>query len=376
MRRLILFVVGVIGALMSPLVASAGFGITPPYVRNDTLRPGSEFTQEVVIVRSDPDQDLDAKLQMNVPGFDSWITPDRGLDFILPKGQQQTVVRFNVKVPTNAKLGDYRGSIRISTGPAGAQASGVSIALGAQLDVYLKVRDEIFDFAVRRVQISDAEESTKKLWLEYPGKVTFSMNIENTGNVPAAPYAVRLEVYDIAGRQVLETTKSTNSMQKILPFTSRMIDAYIPTFLPPGSYRVKYNVMKEQDSSAQVGELTLSIFPHGTIPGYVGYGFEGLSLGDQLSLILPAVALTLVVLTPVLGRKKRKNRRARPVDGADAPRGERVGATPTRPTVRSRATITQTVSPVVRTRTAAAPASRTRATAVPSSGSVDLRKRS
>lgn len=368
-RRFALFVVGVIIASGLPQVALAGFGITPPYVRNETLRPGSEFTQDVVIVRSDPDQDLGAKLQMNIPGFESWITPDRGLEFMLPKGQQQVTVRFKVSVPAGAKLGDYRGNIRISTTALGEQASGVSLSLGAQLDVFLSVRDEIFDFSVRRVQMSDSEESVKKLWLKYPGKVTFSMNIENTGNVPAAPAAVRFEVYDITGRQILESTKSTNSMTKILPFTSRMIDAYVPTFLPPGSYRVRYNVMKTMESSAQVGELTLSVFPHGTIPGYIGYGFDGLSLGDQLSLILPAVALTLVVLTPILGRKKRRRRNVRPVDGAEAPYRE-----PEVPVRRTTATRTIASTPVARPRQAAPVASRARATAV-SSGSVDLRKK-
>lgn len=370
MRRFHLFIVGVIFSLGLPTVALAGFGITPPYVRNDTLRPGSEFTQEVVVVRSDPDQDLNAHLQMNIPGFEAWITPDRGLDFTLPKGQQQVSIRFNVKVPTGARLGEYRGNIRISTTPTGPTQSGVSLALGAQIDVYLKVRDEIYDFAVRRVQVSDGEEPTKKLWLEYPGRVTFSMNVENIGNVPASPYAVRLEVYDITGRQLLESSKSTNAMQKILPFTSRMIDAYIPTFLPPGSYRVKYNVMKEVDSTAQVGELMLSIFPRGTIPGYMGYGFEGLTLGDKLSLILPAVALTLVVLTPVLGRKKRKQRRAAPVDGAEAPPHGRARM----PETRARMSVGEAASSPRSRPAASSPAQRSRASSA-STGSVDLRRR-
>lgn len=291
-------------------VALAGFGITPPYVRNETLRPGSDFSQEVIIVRSDPEDDLNAEISVNTPGFESWITCDRGLKFPLPKGETQVRMKFNIHVPDNAKLGDYSGTIRIKTAAAGEQASGVSLALGAQLDVFLRVRDEIYDFAVRRVELYDAEEGHKVLWLDYPGKITFGMQLENTGNVPASPYKIRFEVYDITGKQLLETSENTNSIRKILPFATKKVEAYLPTFLPPGSYKVKYNVMKEKDSSAQVGELTLSIFPRGTIAGYVGYGFEGLSIGDKLTLILPAVTVTLVILAPVLGRKKRKARRS------------------------------------------------------------------
>lgn len=291
-------------------VALAGFGITPPYVRNETLRPGSDFSQEIIIVRSDPEEDLNAEISINTPGFESWISCDRGLKFPLPKGETQVKMKINVRVPDNAKLGDYTGTIRVKTAAAGEQASGVSLALGAQLDVFLRVRDEIYDFAVRHVELYDAEEGHKVLWLDYPGKITFGMQLENTGNVPASPYKIRFEIYDITGRQLLETSQNTNSIRKILPFATKKVEAYLPTFLPPGSYKVKYNVMKEKDSSAQVGELTLSIFPKGTIAGYVGYGFEGLTIGDKLTLILPAVTVAFVVLVPVLGRKKRKARKS------------------------------------------------------------------
>lgn len=321
-RRAIFIVAGALFFWLTQANAAlAGFGITPPYVRNETLRPGSDFSQEIIIVRSEPQEDLNAELTLNTPGFESWINSDRGLKFTLPKGETQVKIKFSVRVPETAKLGDYRGTIRIRTTGVGEQASGVSLALGAQIDVFLRVRDQILDFAVRRVELFDAEEGERVLWLDYPGKITFAMQIENTGNVPAAPYKVRFEVYDISGRQLLETTESTNAMKEILPFATKRIEAYLPTFLPTGSYKVKYNVMKEKDSSSQVGELTLSVFPKGTIAGYVGYGFEGLSLADKLTLILPVATVVLVILTPVLGRKKRKPRRDPRIDEDELYRG-------------------------------------------------------
>jgi hypothetical protein len=284
---------------------------------------------------------LNAELTVNTPGFESWISSDRGLKFSLPKGESQVRLRIAVHVPETTKLGDYRGSIRIRTSSAGEQASGVSLALGAQLDVFLRVRDEIYDFAVRRVELFDAEEGHKTLWLNYPGKMTFAMQLENTGNVPAAPYKVRFEVYDITGRQLLETAENTNTVRKILPFATKRVESYLPTFLPPGSYRVKYNVMKEKDSSAQVGELNLSIFPKGTIAGYVGYGFEGLTLADKLTLILPVVTLTVVLLVPVLGRKKRRVRGQ--IGSNDDNSGVRSTAS-VAPRARAQATVRRTVA--------------------------------
>lgn len=361
-RRAIFFIAGaLLSWLMQTNVALAGFGITPPYVHNETLRPGSDFTQEIIVVRSDPTDDLNAELTVNTPGFESWISSDRGLKFLLPKGESQVRLKITVHVPDNAKLGDYRGSIRIRTAGTGEPGSGISLVLGAQIDVFLRVRDQIFDFEVRRVELFDAEEGHKVLWLNYPGKVTFAMQLENTGNVPAAPYKVRFETYDITGRQLLETSENTNSIKEILPFASQRVEAYLPTFLPTGSYRVKYNVMKEKDSSAQVGELTLSIFPMGTIAGYKPYGFEGLSIADKLTLILPVMTVSLAIVAPVLGRKKRRARRARDEASAAAtPARGGMGVTSSTARMRSQA--------------ASAPVRRT---AAPSSGGdvVNLKKR-
>lgn len=292
--------------------AFAGFGITPPYVRNDKLRPGSEYTQEIIIVRSDPVEDLNAELTMNLPGIESWFSSDRGSKFILPKGESQVKLRMTVRVPYEAELGSYNGNIRIRTSSLDGPQTGVSLALGAQIDVNLKVVNEVFDFTVRRVELFEAEEGYKKWWLDFPGKVRFAIYLENIGNVPAAPYKVDFEVYDVSGTQLLESTSNTNKFETVLPFDTKKVTAHLPTWLPPGAYQVKYNIYKLEGESAQTGQLSLSILPRGTITGYETYGFEGLKLADQLSLILPVAILLLFAITIVIGRKrKRRTRRPR-----------------------------------------------------------------
>lgn len=299
-------------------VAFAGFGITPPYVRNETLRQGSEYTQEIIIVRSDPVEDLNAELTYNLPGYESWFSSDKGTKFILPRGESQVKLHITVRVPDDAKLGPYNGNIRIRTYSSENASTGVSLALGAQIDVHLKVVDQIFDFQVRRVELGEAEEGYKKWWLAFPGKVKFALYLENTGNIPAAPYKVSLATYDVTGVQLLETTENTNRIDSILPFDTKKVVAYIPTWLPPGSYVVKYDIRKTETESAQTGQLSLSILPRGTITGYEQYGFEGLKLADQLTLILPAAILLLVVITlVVVKRSKRKNKSHRSTRESD-----------------------------------------------------------
>jgi hypothetical protein len=304
-----------------PNLAYAGFGITPPYVHNDTLRPGSEYTQEIIIVRNDPVEDLYAELGLNLPAIESWFSFDRGMKFLLPKGETQVKLNVTVRVPEDAKLGPYNGNIRIRTVAAQNQTTGVSIALGAQIDVQLKVVDKILNFEVKRVELHEAEEGYKKFWLHFPGKVKFSMHIQNTGNVPIAPERVLMRIYDVTGSQLLESIEHTNQIEEVLPFDTRKVVAYLPTKLPPGGYRVKYTIEKSESRLAQEGELGFSILPKGTITGYEAYGFEGLALSDQLTVIIPAALIVLLVvvfgfLSPRVARKPRapKVRHARDDD--------------------------------------------------------------
>lgn len=288
--------------------AYAGFGITPPYVRNDALRPGSEYTQEIIIVRSDPVEDLRAELSMNLPGIESWFSFDRGMSFILPRGESQVKMNVTVRVPDDARLADYKGNIRIRTSSLQAPTTGVSLALGAQIDVLLSVREEIYNFDVRRVELFEAEEGYKKWWLDFPGKIKFGIYIENTGNVPAAPLRVTFDIFDSAGQRTLETTENTNAIEKLLPFATKRVFAYLPTRLPPGSYRVRYDIVKSEGLSAQKGELAFTILPRGTISGYDGYGFEGLSTGDKISVVLPPLFLVGLFLLFLTLRNRRPRR--------------------------------------------------------------------
>jgi hypothetical protein len=324
-------------------VAYAGFGITPPYVRNDRLTQGSVYTQEITLVRGDPVEDLKAEITLNIPGINEWFSIDKGTEFLLPAGEKQVPILFTVQVPDNAAYERYQGSIRIRT-LSPDQASGVSIALGAHIDVDLRVVDEIRDFEVKRVKISETEEPRKVWWLEYPGKITFSMGIENTGNAATAPSRVQLDIYDKRGNVVLETTYNSNTIDEILPFETREVQAYLPTRLPPGAYLIKYSIFRFEDEVKRSGELTLSVLPQGTLTSYVGYGIEGLSMNDLLTLVVPIVVavLTLLGITFIMQirRKNRRRRRHERADGRDSyddePRKERRPLPPVRESSDSR----------------------------------------
>ena len=177
-------------ALMPALRAQAdGFGITPPYVTNDQLTQNSEYDQTIILVRSNPTQDLQAKVSINVPGANNWITIDRGTQFVLPAGTQQEPMIVSVKVPGDAKLGNYSGNIQVVVSPlAGPSKGTVGITIGAQIDVNLQVIDShSAKLAVRRVIMQNTEVGHTWWWMHFPGKIIFSMDLNNSGNISGAP---------------------------------------------------------------------------------------------------------------------------------------------------------------------------------------------
>lgn len=293
-----------------PRSVYAGFGITPPYVENARLTRGTVYEQKINLVRSDPTEDLRAELTINVPGAQDWISINRGTSFMLPTGETQVPILVTVRVPENAEYKEYKGVIRIRTSTDKIpEGGGVSIALGAQIDVSLKVVDKIYDFEVRRIRTIDVEEGRTKWGLFFPGKIRLFMTILNTGNTDFGPTKVKLELFDAQGETLLETTENTNDIEKVGPFATREVVAELPTRLPAGRYVAKYSIYKNEEI-AQQNQIDISISPVGTVLGYEGYGFTGLSTVDKTKAIVvvvfPLLLLAVLVFVLISRRKKRR----------------------------------------------------------------------
>lgn len=290
-------------------VAKAGFGITPPYVRSDRLTRGTVYTQVINLVRSDPEEDLDVAVTLNIPGAQSWFTVDKGTSFVIPKGVTQMPITVTVTVPKDATYNEYTGTIRIRTSAPNVPGGGVTIALGAQIDVDIKVVDKIYDFQVLQIRVADLEEGILKWGLFFPGKIRFFTTIQNTGNTTFGPTKVHFDIYDSNGENLLEQTDNTNKIEQIPAFATKEVLAELPTRLPQGEYQAKYTIYKNSDIAEQ-GEVTLSIAALGSVAGYEGYGFDGLSITDKLKVaavfIAPVLLLVLLVAFIIRRRRRRK----------------------------------------------------------------------
>jgi len=307
--HVLLFLVGVI-FLVNVDSSLAGFGITPPYFRNTSLTRNSAYEQQILMVRSDPDKPLKALVEIDAPEIADWITIVEGSSIVLPSGENKIPLTLRVLVPDDAEFKNYKGVVRIKTATPDDQVSAgaVTISLGAQVDIDLTIIDkEIKDFRIRRINLPDLNEGHKVGWLYFPGKIRFSMFLENVGNIKVSPSKVLFRIYDATGTVLLEETEHTNRIKKVAPFLTEDVVAEIPTRLPAGSYTARYEIYNDE-AIINDGELTLSIAPYGTLQ-VAGYGFMGLSLPHKISVILPILAL--ITLIGLVFYSRRHNRRQR-----------------------------------------------------------------
>lgn len=305
------FFVVVLLLLLSADQAFAGFGVTPPYVRNSSLTRNSIYEQQILLVRGDPNVPLKATVFIDAPEVADWLEIVEGDEFVLPRGEQKVPMTVRVKVPSDVDFKEYTGAIRVKTGPVddAVAAGAVSISLGAQIDIKLNVIDrEIKEFSVRRINLQDLNEGHKLGWLYFPGKINFGMLLENTGNVDVSPSKVEFNIYDVTGKVLLEETKNIGRIEKLKPYETKEVFAALPTRLPPGSYIANYKIYND-DVIVHEGESTLSILPYGTLQT-AGFGFSGLSIPHKLSVILPILALLALIIFLVhtyrSGRRKER----------------------------------------------------------------------
>jgi hypothetical protein len=290
----------------------AGFGITPPYVRNVSLTRNSIYEQQILLVRGNPNVDQLAEVVFDAPEVQDWIEVLEGDMIELPRGVQKVPMTVRVTVPSDAEFKSYSGSIRIRTLPAdGEMARGaVSISLGALVDLELTVLDkEIKDFRVRKISVSELNEGTKFGWLYYPGKIRFALAIENTGNVDVAPSKVEMRIFNRDGTVLLEETENIGRIDRVPPFATQEVVAELPTRLPAGSYIARYRIFNDEEIK-QEGDLSLSIRPAGTVQA-AGFGFIGLSTPHKISILLPI--FTVLIAALYVGHNIQKRRRKRDV---------------------------------------------------------------
>lgn len=235
----------VLVALTVPWIADAGFGVSPPLVKEDRLVPGITLERIVYLVQGSPERDLQVELFVE-SDISDWIRFPQGNPITIPKGVQQFPLAVQVSVPADAQLGVYKGSIRITTVPEKADEAGeVAIAIGGLVELDLTVgNDVIVDLKVRTIKILNVKEGDD---------AEADVTIVNSGNAPAAPDAATFELFNKFGE--LRLAYGETQEFKLVPAFGELVEHLsfpIDIHLAPGEYWGHVKVYKDKEL---IGEL-------------------------------------------------------------------------------------------------------------------------
>ena len=105
-------VISVVSMLMFPCKAFAGFGVSPGILGKENVKPGQSFEQEIVISRSDADEDYVVLIETELDEMEGWVTFEPGLRIDFPKGENILKVIAKFSIPETASYRSYTGIIR------------------------------------------------------------------------------------------------------------------------------------------------------------------------------------------------------------------------------------------------------------------------
>lgn len=221
--------------------AIAGFGVSPPTVLNKNLLPGSSDEQIIYIVQSEPKETLSAQVKISAGEATSWVGIENGNSFEIPKGIQQFPMKVKISVPSDAKLGQYKGTIELLTSSTGSskQSAPVKVNLGAQIEIDLEVTNSaLVDYNIQGFSIKDAGKGEP---------IILGIKIQNRGNAPAGPTKATVAFYDIYHSEKLwEGQKEI--LEKVESFSIKDINVELPNNLDLGQYWADVEVFDGEES--------------------------------------------------------------------------------------------------------------------------------
>lgn len=300
MRRTLLasIVAYLLFAFAAPVLVSAGIGVSPGNIINETLGLGNVFKQDITISQSDPKEPLDIKVDVDVPGATEWFSFTPGTEFTIPAGQKVQTIQVVVTVPEDAALSTYTGAIRITAVPAASTTgNGVSVTKGAKLDVSLTTTNQPYSsLLVRSMDISDAGEGEQ---------LKLTLRVENKGNMDDAPSKVTIDIQDL-NQQTLKTIELTE-FAKVPVSETQEISASFTHELPVSEY---FGLVKVYAGDQMIREERLNFKVSASNVGQPVNTVDDLSDSNRvvlIALVIGIVAVLSVILYRIASRLRNKN---------------------------------------------------------------------
>lgn len=242
---------------------SANVGVSPSDLIVDHLLPGTNLSKTIILSRANPDTDFKIDIEMMEGEINDWITVTPESGFIAPEGEQRVPFLVNVHVPKDAKVGNYQGALIVRAVPITKEQVGqVNTVSSVAIKLDLSVTDkDIVEYDVLSIQVPKIKQGDD---------INTLFKIKNTGNVPAHPAKIHMDVLDVFNNKILESHDALDAeidhVDPFLPDAMGEILVQSPTELGVGQYWIEVTVYDESDEILKSEKLMLEIEAPGEKP--------------------------------------------------------------------------------------------------------------
>ena len=293
MKKIILIIILVSSLFLCVDFARAGFGISPPRIRNEHLIPGVTLEKTIYLVQRDSDNAITVNVEIIAEEIRDWIEVEAGKEFEIPKDVNQFPMKVKITVPSDAKLGKYKGVITLKISPRNIEpSSGVAnTSLGAEVNIDLKVGDSAYEsFLINNLSVANTETGSS---------VPLFIEVNNKGNTAIKIDKVEVEIFDNLFRTLLESFDE-NKIKEIPPFVATKINFDFPVNLEIGEYWLSTKIYRGKEmikKERMIFEITPKIMA-GEVKSEEVFGYIDSVKNKNNSMYLKWIFL--IVLTIVL----------------------------------------------------------------------------
>jgi hypothetical protein len=175
---------------------AAAFGVSPPWVENDNIKPGASFVYIINLSANDLPQNMSvsATYEGN-PELEKWLTIQNQDNLVMTTGKNIVPMSINVHVPEDAQPGKYEGNMKLSLISASNQMNSITTLLGGNVTIKLNVvNHDVTEYKVREISVNPIIEGQP---------ITLSMTIQNLGNTEIASVKTKASVLDKKSNAVI-----------------------------------------------------------------------------------------------------------------------------------------------------------------------------
>ena len=237
---------------------AAAFGVSPPWIENDNMKPGSEFVYVINLSANELAEDMivHAELEGDTE-ITKWLTVQNKDNLVMTKGQSSVQMSVAVNIPENAKIGKYNGNIRLSITPKSGNIpdNNIAILLGSNIVVRLGVIDyDITSYEIRSATTERIIEGQS---------VDIQVGVKNLGNTTIDNLMTKLSVAERrSGAEVLSISEDKYLNLPVYPhaMTNTKLSFLAPN-LKEGEYWVNVEFFKDNQSIYK-NRLYLAVEPN------------------------------------------------------------------------------------------------------------------